>query len=141
MFGLVHLLVEIPYHNIHVILLQDLHAAMQMLGLNPLEQEIIDLTNNIVRNGFIYFPDFCKIIHEQYRQDDEELFRQNMFKVSQVLMIMSVILFMQILCVTEPFPEKFKAKKYKLNDHFITKKSFFHMMSNLPEEVSIVMMF
>jgi Ca2+-binding EF-hand superfamily protein len=54
---------------------------MKMLGLNPMEQEIIDLTNNIVKNGFIYFPDFCKIIHEKYRQDDEELFRQNMFKV------------------------------------------------------------
>ena len=27
-----------------------------MLGLNPMEQEIIDLTNNIVRNGYIYFP-------------------------------------------------------------------------------------
>ena len=58
---------------------------MKMLGLNPMEQEIIDLTNNIVKNGFIYFPDFCKIIIEKYRQDDEELFRQNMFKVRFVL--------------------------------------------------------
>jgi hypothetical protein len=40
-----------------------------------------------------------------------------------------------MLCGTEPFPEKFKAKKYKLHEHFITKKNFFHMMSNLPEEV------
>ena len=39
---------------------QDLLAAMKMLGLNPMEQEIIDLTNNIVRNGYIYFPEFCK---------------------------------------------------------------------------------
>ena len=39
---------------------KDLHSAMKMLGLNPMEQEIIDLTNNIVRNGFIYFPEFCK---------------------------------------------------------------------------------
>lgn len=61
--------------------LQDLHAAMKMLGLNPMEQEIIDLTNNIVRNGYIYFPEFCKVIHEKYRQDDEEIFSQNMFKV------------------------------------------------------------
>ena len=61
---------------------QDLHAAMKMLGLNPMEQEIIDLTNNIVRNGYIYFPEFCKVIHEKYRQDDEDTFSQNMFKVN-----------------------------------------------------------
>ena len=44
---------------------KDLHAAMKMLGLNPLEQEIIDLTNNIVRNGYIYFPEFCKVAKHQ----------------------------------------------------------------------------
>ena len=62
-------------------LVQDLHDAMKMLGLNPMEQEIIDLTNNIVKDGFIYFPEFCKVIHKKFREDDEELFRQNMFKV------------------------------------------------------------
>ena len=58
---------------------------MKMLGLNPMEQEVIDLTNNIVKNGYIYFPDFCKTILEKYRQDDEEVFRQNMFKVRLTL--------------------------------------------------------
>ena len=29
----------------------------------------------------IYFPEFCKVIHEKYRQDDEDIFSQNMFKV------------------------------------------------------------
>ena len=67
----------IQYHSN----LQDLHAAMKMLGLNPMEQEIIDLTNRIVKNGFIYFPEFCQVIHEQYRHHDEEIFTQNMFKV------------------------------------------------------------
>ena len=62
-------------------IVKDLLSAMKMLGLNPMEQEIIDLTNNIVRNGYIYFPEFCKVIHEKYRQDDEEVFSQNMFKV------------------------------------------------------------
>lgn len=57
---------------------------MKMLGLNPMEQEIIDLTNNIVRNGYIYFPEFCKVILKKFREDDEELFNQNMFKVSLV---------------------------------------------------------
>ena len=33
---------------------QDLHNAMKMLGLNPMEQEIIDLTNNISRNIWQY---------------------------------------------------------------------------------------
>ena len=54
---------------------------MKMLGLNPMEQEIVDLTNNIVKDGFIFFPEFCKAIHKKFREDDEEVFRQNMFKV------------------------------------------------------------
>ena len=54
---------------------------MKMLGLNPMEQEIIDLTNNIVRNGFIYFPEFCAVILKKFREDDEDAFNQNMFKV------------------------------------------------------------
>ena len=57
---------------------------MKMLGLNPMEQEIIDLTNNIVRNGYIYFPEFCKVILKKFREDDEELFNQNMFKVDKI---------------------------------------------------------
>jgi hypothetical protein len=62
-------------------MLQDLHASMKMLGLNPMEQEIVDLTNTISRNGLIYFPDFCKIVLKRWREEDEEAFRQNMFKV------------------------------------------------------------
>lgn len=102
---------------------KDLHSAMKMLGLNPMEQEIIDLTNKISRNGFIYFPEFCQVVLERLREDDEELFRQNMFKM---------------LCGTEPFPETFRAKKYKLHSNFITKRDFIHIMLNLPVEVSEV---
>ena len=72
---------------------------MKMLGLNPMEQEIVDLTNEITRkeilnncnmgfssplyhrNGFIYFPEFCAIVNKKLREEDEEVFRQNMFKV------------------------------------------------------------
>ena len=62
---------------------------------------------------------------------------QNMFKVVGSVDIGTFyIFFLQMICGTEPFPEKFKAKKYKFNDHYITKKNFFHMMSNLPEVVS-----
>ena len=54
---------------------------MKMLGLNPMEQEVIDMTNEITRNGFIYFPQLCGIVTKQLREEDEEVFRQNMFKV------------------------------------------------------------
>ena len=64
---------------------QDLHAALKMLGLNPLEQEVLDLTNEIARNGFIYFPEFCQIVTKKYREEDQEVFRQNMFKVGYFL--------------------------------------------------------
>jgi len=102
---------------------KDLSAAMKMLGLNPMEQEIVDLTNEITRNGFIYFPEFCAIVNKKLREEDEEVFRQNMFK---------------ILCGTEPLPEKYRAKRYKLETHFFSKKDFTHMMLNLPVEVSEV---
>ena len=55
-----------------------------MLGLNPLEQEVLDLTNEITRNGFIYFPEFCQIVTKKYREEDQEIFRQNMFKVGRI---------------------------------------------------------
>ena len=64
---------------------QDLHAAMKMLGLNPMEQEIVDLTNTITRNGFIYFPAFCKIVLNRWREVDEEVFWQNMFKATMIV--------------------------------------------------------
>ena len=60
--------------------------AIKMLGLNPMEQEIVDLTNEIARNGLIYFPEFCRIVHRRFRDEDEEAFRQNMFKVTQKLL-------------------------------------------------------
>ena len=39
---------------------QDLHKAMKRLGLNPSDQEMVDIPNRIAKNGLIYFPDFCK---------------------------------------------------------------------------------
>ena len=127
---------------------------MKMLGLNPMEQEIVDVTNKIVKDGFIYFPEFCQVVQKKFRETDEDLFRQNMFKVTPYpkflryrlnVLLLSYLLVIpidssmfQILCGTEPFPSKFKAKKYKLHDHFITKKNFFQMMSNLPEYVRTI---
>ena len=62
-------------------ILQDLLAAMKMLGLNPMEQEIVDVTNEIARNGLIFFPEFCEVVLARFREEDEEEFRENMFKV------------------------------------------------------------
>ena len=120
-----------------VFLFQDLLAAMKMLGLNPMEQEIVDLTNEIAKNGLIYFPEFCRIVHKRFRDEDEEAFRQNMFKVTLALDDNLLTTIYQMLCGTDPLPELFRAKKYKINDHFLTKKDFQHLMINLPEEVRI----
>ena len=91
---------------------------MKMLGLNPMEQEIVDLTNEIARNGFIYFPEFCQIVHTRFRDEDEEAFRQNMFKVTLVHDDSFFKGLFQMLCGTDPLPELYRAKKYKINDHF-----------------------
>merc|ERR1711892_1010269 len=101
----------------------DLHHAMKMLGLNPTEQEVVDIPNNIARKGLIYSPDFCQLVLERFREDDtqEENFRQNMFK---------------LLCGTEPYPTDFKAKKYKLDKHSLSKDDFRHIMKNLPVQVA-----
>ena len=90
---------------------------MKMVGLNPMEQEIIDLTNEIAKNGLIYFPEFCNIVHRRFRADDEEAFRQNMFKVNmqgkQALFGNKTLNPLQMLCGTDPLPELYRAKKYK----------------------------
>ena len=52
-----------------------------MLGLNPLEQEVLDLTNEVARNDFIFFPEFCSIVHKKYREEDDSVFRQIVFNV------------------------------------------------------------
>ena len=57
-----------------------------MLGLNPSDQELLDIPNTISKNGLIYYPDFCQLCLEYFRQepDEEEEFRRNMFKVSKI---------------------------------------------------------
>ena len=56
---------------------------MQRLGLNPTDQEVVDIPNEIAKQGLIYFPDFCHLVLKGFRRDggEGELFRQNMFKV------------------------------------------------------------
>ena len=54
---------------------------MKALGLNPAEQETVDMTNEVGCNGLVYFPDFCKIVLRKYREEDKELLNQTLFKV------------------------------------------------------------
>ena len=61
--------------------LQDLLPALKSLGMNTMEQEVIDLTNTVARNGLIFFPEFCEIVLKRFREDDEAQFAQVMFKV------------------------------------------------------------
>merc|ERR1719266_509844 len=77
------------------------HQALIMLGLNPSEQEVVDIPNQIARKGLIYFPDFCQLALERMRETEaqDEDFRKTIFK---------------IMCGTEPFPTDFRPKKYKL---------------------------
>ena len=57
-----------------------------------------------------------------FRQENEELFQQNLFRV---------------LCGCKPFSEKIKAKKYRVQEQFLTRHNFMFIMKNLPEKVSL----
>ena len=54
---------------------------MKALGLNPGEQEMIDMTNEVNVNGLIYYPDFCKIVLRKYREENRDVLNQALFKV------------------------------------------------------------
>jgi hypothetical protein len=43
--------------------------AMKALGLNPAEQEVIDMTNEVANNGLVYFPDFCRYFYKVVRRN------------------------------------------------------------------------
>ena len=51
--------------------LKDALDAMKALGLNPGEQEMIDMTNEVNNNGLIYYPDFCKLVLRKYREESK----------------------------------------------------------------------
>ena len=62
-----------------------MHTALVSLGLNILEQEVIDMTNTVARNGLVFFPEFCDVVLRKFREDNEEEFAEVMFKVGDVL--------------------------------------------------------
>jgi len=98
----------------------DLLSCMKSVGMNPSEQELVDMTNEVEKKGVIYFDDVCKLILRKFREDDEEEFIKIMFKH---------------LCGTDPHPTQFRAKKYKVEARFIEKKDFLEMMQLLPTPV------
>jgi len=93
---------------------------MKSVGMNPSEQELVDMTNEVEKKGVIYFEDVCKLILRKFREDDEEEFIKIMFKH---------------LCGTDPHPTQFRAKKYKVEARYIEKKDFLEMMQLLPTPV------
>ena len=58
---------------------------------------MIDLTNTVARNGLIFFPEFCDIVLQRFREDDEEQFAQIMFKVREANAEPSRSLFVDVL--------------------------------------------
>ena len=107
---------------------QDLQRGMKMLGLNPSDQELLDIPNKISRRGLIYYPDFCQLCLELFRQEaaEEEEFRRNMFKVALLNVgfhkkLQNNSVMFKILCGTDPLPTDYRAKKYKMEKHRIKK--------------------
>ena len=62
-----------------------------------MEQEVIDMTNAIARDGLVFFPEFCSVCLRKLREDDEEQFAQIVFKVTTFQI--------PILFVSNPLPE------------------------------------
>ncbi len=58
---------------------------MKALGLNPGEQEMIDMTNEVSVNGLIYYPEFCKLVLRKYREENRETLNQALFKAMETI--------------------------------------------------------
>jgi len=94
---------------------------MKHLGLNPTETEIQDLINEVERNGFIYYPAFCKVIMRKLREEPEETFRQELFRT---------------FIGTKDYPEGIVAPLYNIKKEHLTFEQFKNVMTQLPEYVS-----
>ena len=94
---------------------------MKDLGLNPTESEIQDLINEVERNGFIYYPAFCKVIMRKFREEPEEAFRQELFRT---------------LVGSKEYDETTIAPLYNINKEQLTFEQFKYVMMNLPDFVS-----
>ena len=102
-----------------------------MLGLNPSDQELLDIPNTIAKNGLIYYPDFCQLCLEYFRQepDEEEDFRRNMFKVRNLYHEFHHeygLHLSKVLCGTDPHPTDHRAKRYRVEKHNLSKVNSFY---------------
>ncbi len=100
---------------------QDLAIAMKKLGLNPTETEIQDLINEVEVNGYIYYPEFCRIIMRKLREDDEENFFQELYRT---------------LVGPKEYPKGTPAQLYNVHKEYLTVEQFKMVMTNLPEFVT-----
>ena len=67
---------------------RDLLSALKCLGLNTMEQEIMDLINSAgSKDGLIYFPEFSQIVLSRYREESQQEFNKIIFKVFPSLII------------------------------------------------------
>jgi calmodulin len=96
---------------------------MKDLGLNPTESEIQDLINEVERNGFIYYPAFCKVIMRKFRDEPEEAFRQELFRTL-------------VGSKDYEIAEGTVAPLYNINKEQLTYEQFRYVMTNLPDYVS-----
>ena len=99
---------------------------MRSLGLNPSEQEVIDIPNYITRKGLIFFTDFCQLVLKWFRDDpsEQEYFQQYMFRVfmmHKTFQIQISYSIFQVMCGTDNYSNEFRAKKYKQENHFLSK--------------------
>ena len=69
------------------IYVQNVQKAMLMIGLNPSDQECVDIPNEWARKGLLYFPDFCDVALTGFRpsEEEEEDFYQHTFKVLLII--------------------------------------------------------
>ncbi len=61
--------------------------------------------NEVERNGFIYYPAFCRVVMRKLREDDEENFRQELFRT---------------LVGAKPYSDGIPAKLYNINTEYLT---------------------
>ena len=79
-----------------------------------------------------------QILYLHYTNVQFALFTQmQLFNLQRCYVILLYLyiraeMFVQMLCGTEPHPKDFKAKKYKLDKHALSKEDFVHIMKNLP---------
>jgi hypothetical protein len=59
----------------------------------------------VERNGFIYYPAFCRVVMRKLREDDEENFRQELFRT---------------LVGAKPYTDGIPAKLYNINKEYLT---------------------